>query len=218
MELLHLIDEFAKEADAIKAQQMSAYMRNQFAFLGIPTPLRKTICKEYFKEAKKVKIVDWKFVNACWENPYRELQYVAVDYLAIKIKLLTSSDIKKLKKLIVTKSWWDTVDGLDVIVGEIAMKYPEVNETLLLWSKDENIWLSRIAIDHQLSRKENTDTQLLEAVIVNNLGTSEFFIDKAIGWSLREYSKTNPKWVKDFIEKYREQLSKLSTKEGSKYI
>ena len=218
MELLHLIDEFAKEADAIKAQQMSAYMRNQFAFLGIPTPLRKTICKEYFKEAKKVKIVDWKFVNACWENPYRELQYVAVDYLAIKIKLLTSSDIKKLKKLIVTKSWWDTVDGLDMIIGEIAMKYPEVNETLLLWSKDENIWLSRIAIDHQLSRKENTDTQLLEAVIVNNLGTSEFFIDKAIGWSLREYSKTNPKWVKDFIEKYREQLSKLSIKEGSKYI
>jgi len=218
MELLHLIDEFAKEADAIKAQQMSAYMRNQFAFLGIPTPLRKTICKAYFKEAKKVKIVDWKFVNACWENPHRELQYVAVDYLAIKIKLLTASDIKKLKKLIVTKSWWDTVDGLDMIIGEIAMKYPEVNETLLLWSKDENIWLNRIAIDHQLSRKENTDTQLLEAVIVNNLGTSEFFIDKAIGWSLREYSKTNPKWVKDFIEKYREQLSKLSIKEGSMHI
>ena len=218
MELLRLIDEFDKKADVIKAQQMSAYMRDQFAFLGVPTPLRKTICKEYFKEAKKLKTVDWEFVNACWENPYRELQYAAVDYLTIKIKLLTPSDITKLKKLIVTKSWWDTVDGLDMIVGEIAIKYPEANETLLLWSKDENIWLRRIVIDHQLSRKEKTDTKLLETVIVNNLGSSEFFIDKAIGWSLREYSKTNPKWVKDFIEKHKEQLSKLSIKEGSKYI
>ena len=218
MELLHLIDELKKSGDEEKAKGMSAYMRDQFAFLGIPTPLRKAICKVYFKQAKKSNAVDWEFVNACWESPFRELQYVAADYLLMKSKLLTPKDISKLKKLAITKSWWDTIDVLDAIIGGIALVYPEVNETLLLWSKDENIWLRRIAIDHQLTRKDKTDTKLLETVVVNNFGTNEFFIDKAIGWSLREYSKTDAKWVRDFIDKYKNQLSKLSIKEGSKYI
>jgi 3-methyladenine DNA glycosylase AlkD len=103
-------------------------------------------------------------------------------------------------------------------VGHIALKFPEVNETLLAWSVDENIWLRRIAIDHQLSRKEKTDTALLETVIKNNFGQTEFFINKAIGWILRQYSKTNPQWVKDFIDKYRDSLAPLSIREGSKYL
>jgi 3-methyladenine DNA glycosylase AlkD len=83
---------------------------------------------------------------------------------------------------------------------------------------DENIWLRRIAIDHQLARKDKTDTALLEQIIVNNLGQREFFINKAIGWSLREYSKTNPDWVRGFIEQHKDGLSPLSVREGSKYL
>jgi len=120
--------------------------------------------------------------------------------------------------LAVTKSWWDTVDSLDTIIGDIAFRDRRVDEILLSWSRDDNIWLRRIAINHQRKRKDKTDTALLEEIIRNNLGSDEFFINKAIGWSLREYSKTNPVWVRDFLDRYRGRLARLSVREGSKYI
>ncbi len=86
------------------------------------------------------------------------------------------------------------------------------------WSLDEDFWLRRIAIDHQLLQKEKTDIVLLEKILVNNLNQTEFFITKAIGWSLRDYSKTNPHWVRDFLRKYRHQMASLSIREASKYL
>lgn len=89
---------------------------------------------------------------------------------------------------------------------------------MLEWSKDEDLWIRRIAIDHQLCRKEKTNTKLLETILINNFGSNEFFINKAIGWSLRDYSKANSKLVKEFVEKYKDKMDKLSIKEASKYI
>jgi 3-methyladenine DNA glycosylase AlkD len=204
--------------DYEQAVKMSAYMRDQFPFLGIHTPKRKALCKEYFKLAKKEQQVDWVFINSCWEQPYREFQYVAIDYLTLMQKYLTPVDVPKLKQLLLAKSWWDTIDGLDQVVGSIALVYPEVNDILLEWSTDENFWLRRVAIDHQILRKDKTNTELLEKIILNNLGQSEFFINKAIGWSLRAYSKTNPDWVRGFIQRYGDKLAPLSIKEASKYL
>ena len=133
-------------------------------------------------------------------------------------KNLKPEDFPKLKQLAQTKSWWDSIDQLDLIIGEITFTYPETKQVMLDWSKDQDFWLRRLAINHQLMRKEKTDTDLLEKVILNNLGQSEFFINKAIGWSLRNYSKVNPDWVGAFIDRYREQLSPLSIREGSKYL
>ena len=95
---------------------------------------------------------------------------------------------------------------------------PEVNNVLLAWSTDDNIWLRRVAIDHQLLRKQHTDTALLETIICNNLGQKEFFINKAIGWALRDYSKTNPEWVQGFIDHHRHEMAKLSLREAGKYL
>ena len=89
---------------------------------------------------------------------------------------------------------------------------------MLQWSVDPDFWVRRIAIDHQLGRKEQTDTQLLEKILLNNLGSTEFFINKAIGWSLREYFKTNPEWVRDFLKAHRTRMNPLSIREASKYI
>jgi len=100
----------------------------------------------------------------------------------------------------------------------LALKDSNVNKILLEWSLDENIWLRRIAIDHQLLRKDKTNTELLSKILKNNLGQTEFFINKAIGWALRDYSKTNPEWVRNFIEENRENMAKLSIKEASKYL
>ena len=131
---------------------------------------------------------------------------------------LTIDDIPKFKRLILEKSWWDTIDNLDMTIGALALKDSNVNKILLEWSIDENIWLRRIAIEHQLLRKEKTNTELLEKILKNNLGQTEFFINKAIGWALRDYSKTNPEWVKNFIEENKENMAKLSIKEASKYL
>lgn len=211
-------DNIISKRNEEKSISMAKYMQNKFEFLGIQSKDRRDLSKDFLKELKSKKEIDWRFVELCWENEYREFQYTANDYLKMMAKFYEFEDIYKIKELILKKSWWDTIDFLDTIVGEMASMYPEHNELILKWSLDENIWLRRIAIDHQLLRKEKTNTELLEKIIINNLGQSEFFINKAIGWALRQYSKTNEKWVLDFIEKHRDNMNPLSIREGSKYI
>ncbi|MBK1637386.1 DNA alkylation repair protein, partial [Rhodovulum adriaticum] len=154
----------------------------------------------------------------CWSLEEREFQYLACDYLKSMKKYLIEDDLPKLRELCETKPWWDTIDVLDQIIGSINFPSDYIDSEMLKWSTDENIWIRRVAIDHQRPRKEKTNTDLLERIIKNNLNQEEFFINKAIGWSLREYSKTNPDWVRKFIEENKGGLSKLSIREGSKYI
>jgi len=218
MDFNKLYEEMIQHKNEEQARQMSKYMLNKFEYIGIKTPERRKIFKNFFKEYKNEEKIDWEFINKCWENKYREFQYVAADYLKNMKDKLTIDDIPKLKQFILKKSWWDTIDNLDMTIGALALKDSNVNKILLEWSLDENIWLRRIAVDHQLLRKEKTNTELLEKILKNNLEQAEFFINKAIGWALRDYSKTNPKWVKNFIEKNKEKMAKLSIKEASKYL
>ena len=218
MDFNKLYEEMIQHKNEEQAQKMSKYMLNKFEYIGIKTPERRKIFKNFFSEYKNEEKIDWEFVNKCWENKYREFQYVAADYLKNMKDKLTINDIPKFKRLILEKSWWDTIDNLDMTIGALALKDSNVNKILLEWSLDENIWLRRIAIDHQLLRKEKTNTELLEKILKNNLGQAEFFINKAIGWALRDYSKTNPEWVKNFIEENKEKMAKLSIKEASKYL
>ena len=218
MDFNKLYEEMIEHKNEEQARQMSKYMLNKFEYIGIKTPERRKIFKNFFKEYKNEEKIDWEFVNKCWENKYREFQYIAADYLKNMKDKLTIDDIPEFKRLILEKSWWDTIDNLDMTIGALALKDSNVNKILMEWSLDENIWLRRIAIDHQLLRKEKTNTELLEKILKNNLGQAEFFINKAIGWALRDYSKTNPKWVKNFIEKNKEKMAKLSIKEASKYL
>jgi 3-methyladenine DNA glycosylase AlkD len=213
----HVFDTIRAAADPEKAQSMCAYMRSQFVFLGVPTPIRRRLSRSALKEMGQL-AVDWDFVGQCWQQPEREFQYLALDYLAARKAILAASDIANLRQLAVTKPWWDTIDVLDTIIGAVALSFPEISQTLLAWSRDGNKWLRRVAIDHQRGRKEQTNTELLEQILVNNLEQTEFFINKAIGWSLREYSKTNPAWVSRFISQYRSQMAALSVREASKYL
>lgn len=213
-----LFNEMECSKDEIQSIKMSAYMKNKFPFLGLPKPKLITIIKPYIKAVAKEEKVDWNFVDLCWGKDYREAQYTGAEYLSAVQKKIMEQDLDKLKQLIITKSWWDTSDSLDGIVGLLVKKYPNLTRTMIDWSKSENIWLRRVAIDFQLQFKKDVNADLLEEIICNNFGTGEFFIDKAIGWSLREYSKVNPRWVDAFIEKYRDELAKLSIREASKYL
>ena len=204
-------------ANPDKAVEMAAYMKNRFDFLGIPTPLRRKLCKPLFKKAKP-QALDWDFVESCWESPYREMQYIAMDYLNVVSKQLTPQDLPHIELLITRKSWWDSTDALDKVVGDIYLNFPEIRPQLIHWSQHDNIWLRRVAIDCQLSLKQQTDKALLSEVIQNNFGQSEFFINKAIGWALLEYGKTHPDWVKNFVLQYREKMAPLSVREALKRL
>jgi len=210
--------ELEKHRDDKQGAQMSAYMQNLFPFLGIQKPKLKGLEKMFLQELKKKEQIDWDFINACWGKNYREAQYVALDYLKTKAKKLADEDLPKLKRLITTKSWWDTIDAIDEYVGEIVLRNSELEKEMIAWSKSDNLWVRRVSIDFQQKYKGKTNTDLLETIIVNNLGSSEFFINKAIGWSLREYSKVNSAWVGDFIKRHEGKLAKLSVKEASKYL
>lgn len=209
---------FQSLANPIEAQGMSAYMKNHFLFYGIKSPIRKEASKEILSQLKKEKEIQWDFVHKCWENPHREFQYVALEYLKSIKKRLTPDDMPSLKNLALQKSWWDSIDVFDRVIGDIVLRNHELEQLMIEWSLDENFWLRRIAIDHQLLRKSDTNTSLLKTIILNNLGQKEFFINKAIGWSLRDYSKTNPDWVRNFVEKYKNELSNLSIREATKYL
>jgi len=192
-------------------------MKNKFPFLGLKKPQRISLSKEFLDLKKKDKEVDWDFILKCYDMPEREFQYLAIDYMDKVKNLFKPNDMEKIEKLITTKSWWDTVDYINRIVGYIAMKYPRVKEsTIQKWIYSDNIWLKRVSILFQLKYKDKTDTEFLEKAILFNSQTDEFFINKAIGWALREYSKTNKEWVRNFIES--NDLHKLSIKEGSKYL
>ncbi|WIH88302.1 DNA alkylation repair protein [Brachyspira pilosicoli] len=213
-----IFEQLTKLQNSKKAKEMSAYMKNKFEFLGVDSKSRKNIENNIFKEYKKTEYIDFNFTDKCFKSKYREFQYCAIDYLSLNKKYLNKSHIEKLKEYILTKSWWDSVDGFHRIIGDIALRDESVNSILLEWSLDDNFWLRRIPICHQLLRKNNTNTNLLEEIIINNLNQNEFFINKAIGWALRDYSKTNSKWVIDFINKHKDNMSNLSIKEASKYL
>ena len=218
MKLLDLIIDFEENRNELLAESMSKYMQDKFKFLGIRGATRTEIYKKYFPDARKTKTVDWDFVESCWNKEEREFQYVVVYYLKAMQKFLKREDISRLKYLIVTKSWWDTVDLLAKVVGSLVICIEGYDQIMLEWSKDNNMWLKRVAILYQLSLKEKVDEIILDKILVNNLGDIEFFINKAIGWALRDYSKYNPEWVKEFIRKNKDNMANLSIREASKYI
>ena len=218
MKLLDLITDLEENSNELLAESMSKYMQDKFRFLGVRGATRTEIYKKYFPDARKAKTIDWDFVENCWNKEEREFQYVVVYYLKAMQKFLKREDISRLKYLIVTKSWWDTVDLLAKVVGSLVIRIEGYDQIMLEWSKDSNIWLKRVAILYQLSLKEEVDKQVLERVLINNLGDSEFFINKAIGWALRDYSKFNPEWVREFIEKNKNGMANLSIREASKYL
>lgn len=232
--MINIIEEFRQHKNEENAEKQAAYLRHQFEFIGLKTPERRLLSKDFLKEKKADKQIDWELVFEFWNLPEREFQYLALDYLHQMKKWLIFDDMEKIKKLTVSKSWWDTVDALDELVGQLLLTgreqatendstaYEQVKSLVKEWAQVENFWIRRIAIDCQLSFKNQTDLELLSYNIEKNLlGSSfadEFFITKAIGWALRDLAKTNSAWVRKFIEEHENKMSKLSIREASKHL
>lgn len=205
--------------NSAKQEAMAKYMKNQFPFAGISAPLRKSQSKEMLKESKTWPIQEVSSeVKRYYALESREYQYIAIDLLQQNIKRLSYEEFAPLFYLVTEKAWWDSVDSLRAVISRWCLVNPEKFDLVFQhFTTSENFWNRRVAINLQLGYKEKTQTNYLQAAIVQDIDTNEFFIQKAIGWSLRDYSKSNPAWVRKFILET-PNLSSLAVREGTKYL
>jgi 3-methyladenine DNA glycosylase AlkD len=205
--------------DKERAIGAKAYMRNQFEYFGIEAKTWRQIVKTHIK-ANAVNAYSELplIIMELWQLPQREYQYAAVEIMAAQKKSWEPVIIELVEYCIVHKSWWDTVDHIaSELTGYYFKLFPgQAKPVTSRWNKSSNIWLQRSSIMFQKFYKKETDTELLGAYILHLAHSNEFFVQKAIGWALREYGKTNPAWVKQFVADNR--LPALSSREALKRI
>jgi 3-methyladenine DNA glycosylase AlkD len=209
-----------KNADPVKAAPMKKYMRDQFEYLGIKSPELSALLRGFIKQNGQPPMDQLdEIVRDLWSLPEREFQYCGIHLLMKQEKTFKPDFISTLEYLIITKSWWDTVDTLaSHPIGTHFKRFPEVrNKFLKKWRFSDNFWLRRTTLLFQLGYKNETDFELLSDLIYENLGSDEFFINKAIGWALRQYAHTNPAPVRAFVKATKE-LHPLSRREALKNI
>ncbi len=193
---------------------MAKYMKGHFQFFGIPSPARRAIQRDVVGRWAPTEAELVTFADAAWSRPERELQYAACDLIDRNAKRMSTAFIDDLGRWITHRSWWDTVDALAHGVGAVVRSHPEVARRMDEWIESEDFWLARAAILHQLRFKAETDAERLFRYCVRRAGDSEFFIRKAIGWALREYSKSDPAAVIAFVRDHDAELSPLSRREA----
>ena len=201
-----------------QAVSMAKYMKNQFTFLGVPKPIRAQAEKELLKESRQWSTAQLETeIFHYYQRDAREYQYLAIYLFNQNVLRLNLAELKNYLPLIATKEWWDSIDAWRKGFNDYVKANPETLAEVFSWFyQAEDFWFRRISINLQLQSKSATDLLLLEQAILFDRKTAEFFIQKAIGWSLREYSKTDPIYVTNFIAK--NNLSRLAAREGGKHL
>ncbi len=211
---------FEGARDPQRAVPMAAYMRDQFPFLGIPGPTQKMLTRSVLAGLGRPSEADLRAVAlACWQRPEREYQYFACGWLRRHARTCGAEFMDTARELIVTKSWWDTVDTLAVhVVGTLVSRRPQLVAVTDAWIRDPDRWLIRSAILHQLTYQEATDADRLFRYCAAHASHQDFFVRKAIGWALREYARTDPAAVRTFVAAHHSRLAPLSVREALRHL
>lgn len=217
--LTHTLGELVNHQNPALATSMAAYMKGNFSFLGVPKPTRAELQRRHWPNRPK-KSAAIAAIHELWNTPFREAQYLALDLLKAESKYWTPEEaLPALETWITTHSWWDSVDALAVHgVGVLLKRRPEaVWPVVQAWIYSENLWLNRTAMIAQLGFRTETHTEWLDEALSAHTASKEFFHRKAIGWALRDYGKTNPKWVRQWVDSHPE-LSGLSRREALRLL
>ncbi|REJ75332.1 MAG: DNA alkylation repair protein [Acidobacteria bacterium] len=210
-----LRDAFAEHADPESAFRMKFYLKGHFEFFGIKTPLRRVISKEFIGK-RGIPHIDYteELAHKLFDEEERELHHFSIELMPYYRDSWTESYCDLFESMAVRKSWWDSVDSIrSLCLHEFFLRFPEQSETVTAgWLDSGNLWLQRLAVTFQIGFRKRTDTKLLAKNIDAVSDSDEFFIQKAIGWALRDYGKTDPGFVERFV--LERNLKPLSEKEA----
>ena len=217
--LAHIKSTFQANGDPERAQNQMRYMRNQFEHFGLKNGEMRSLSRQILAEKGIPERESMKeLVRLCFQSEYRECHYFAIEMVEKAQKNQPEEFIDFIEELITTKSWWDTVDWIVKLVDFHFKKYPHlVLPVTERWMASGNIWLQRVCLIFQLGAKDKTDFELMKKYILQVAGSKEFFLQKGAGWALRQYTRTNPQGVIDFIEN-NPQLAPLTKREGLKWL
>lgn len=216
----------AAGADPERAVQQQRYMKSAMPYLGLPMSDVRRTSAAVFREYPLADADAWRAsIRRLWhEATHREHRYAAISLLRYGQYRAWAHEpspeqIGLLRELIVDGAWWDFVDELasHAVGGLLAAHPDEVTPIMRDWSREPDLWLRRTSILCQLGRKAETDTGLLEYAIAGSVTDPDFFARKAIGWALREYSKTDADWVRAYVSAHPD-LSGLSQREALKWL
>jgi len=215
--------ELAAAANPLKAPDMQAYMKSTMPYRGVQMPQLRAITRQAFVDHPLATRQAWQSaVLELWRGAkFREERYAAVELISFKryTEFRTPEVMPMLEEMVVTGAWWDHVDELSHIIGDLLLAYPkQIRPLMRAWSTDENLWKRRVSIICQVGLKRDTDLKLLYANIKPNLADRDFFIRKAIGWSLRQYAWTDPDEIARYVREHEARLSGLSRREALKNI
>lgn len=201
-------------ADTERAPAMRAYMRDRFIFLGIATPIRRAAIKPVLRNVRQAELL-LPLARFLWDMPEREYHYAALDLLAMHYKQLQSTDIPALIQLAQQHAWWDSVDAMAGVIGDVLRHGHDYMDEAII---HDDFWVRRIALLHQLGWRDRTDQQRLFDYCKSLAHEKEFFIQKAIGWALRDYARHAPDAVREFTLQHRNILAPLSYREANKHL
>jgi 3-methyladenine DNA glycosylase AlkD len=212
-------DLFRRHGQPDVAQGQMQYMKNQFEFFGLKAPVWTALARQYFEENGIPQGPSlWELARRCFQAPERELHYFALEAVQKQQKKADTTYIDLLEELILTHSWWDTVDWIAKLAGIHFRRFPEqIRPVTERWMASGNIWLQRVSMIFQLAYRDKTDAGLLFEYIQALAGSKEFFIQKGAGWALRQYSRTAPERVRQFLSD-NPQLSALTRREGGRLL
>lgn len=207
---------FEQKANPQEAAKQNAYLKDKFIHFGLKTPVRREITTPVISDLKVYSIEDiMHFATLCFDQKEREFHQLGTDVLIKYAKKLPENSLPYIRKKIETHSWWDTVDMLAAkVLGTFLLNHPQHLPEIDKWITDDNMWIRRSAMLYQLKYKEKTDQKRLFDYCLQRADENEFFIRKVIGWTLREYKRTNPQAVEDFVVENENKLSNLSKKEA----
>lgn len=218
--ITNLEKDFQQNANRALAIPMENYMKNKFNYFGIKTEDRRAILKTNWDNHKDeikthFRLITWEL----FQKNEREFHQCAIDILVKEIKKkYVIEDMQLIENFLITNSWWDSVDTIaKYVVGGYLEQFPEETfKVIERFSNSDTMWLNRTAIIFQLSYKEKTNFDLLKAECEKHKESKEFFIQKAIGWALRDYSRFNPNGVKEYVNSTN--LKPLSQREALRNI
>ncbi|MET0966726.1 MAG: DNA alkylation repair protein [Nakamurella sp.] len=208
-------------ADPVRAPQMQAYMKSSMPYLGVPVPVTRRLTRQAAAARPPADLAALVAVaTELWRSAeFREERYAATELAALRVAAGKLELLPLCREMIVTGAWWDHVDAVSHLIGAMLSAHPATMRPLLLnWSADPDRWLRRASIISQLGAKDRTDVGLLNQVITPNLPDREFFVRKAIGWALRDYARTAPEWVRQFVDRHDGVISPLSRREALKHL